>query len=178
MQAGHPFGTISRTVAKPGCEPVAEIAMSSTSDTPIPPSSRRAFLMALGAAPTAFVDTGRTDDADDLAGFLRLVDLDYSDAERGQAKGELADLRGHYRQLRKAEFPFALPPSVHFAAVPPPPALPSKPSALSWTPKVLPPPKDGAPPPWLGMYGFGEFARLGGRNTYHNYTSALYVICR
>ena len=33
-------------------------------------------------------------------------------------------------------------------------------------------------PPWLGMYGFGEFARLGGRNTYHNYTSALYVICR
>lgn len=33
-------------------------------------------------------------------------------------------------------------------------------------------------PPWLGMYGFGEFARLGGKNTYHNYTSALYVICR
>jgi len=33
-------------------------------------------------------------------------------------------------------------------------------------------------PPWLGMYGFGEFARLGGVNTYHNYTSALYVICR
>lgn len=33
-------------------------------------------------------------------------------------------------------------------------------------------------PPWLGMYGFGEFARLGGKNEYHNYTSALYVICR
>jgi hypothetical protein len=33
-------------------------------------------------------------------------------------------------------------------------------------------------PPWLGMYGFGEFARLGGRNTYHNYTTALYAIYR
>lgn len=37
---------------------------------------------------------------------------------------------------------------------------------------------DGQCPPWLGMYGFGEFARLGGKNEYHNYTSALYVICR
>jgi hypothetical protein len=36
----------------------------------------------------------------------------------------------------------------------------------------------GLCPPWLGMYGFGEFARLGGRNTYHNYTTALYVIYR
>jgi hypothetical protein len=33
-------------------------------------------------------------------------------------------------------------------------------------------------PPWLGMYGFGEFARLAGKNTYHNYTTALYVITR
>jgi hypothetical protein len=33
-------------------------------------------------------------------------------------------------------------------------------------------------PPWLGMYGFGEFARLGGKNTYHNYSTALYVIYR
>lgn len=33
-------------------------------------------------------------------------------------------------------------------------------------------------PPWLGMYGFGEFARLGGENEYHNYTSALYVLHR
>ncbi|MGA1237700.1 MAG: FIST signal transduction protein [Limisphaerales bacterium] len=32
--------------------------------------------------------------------------------------------------------------------------------------------------PWLGMYGFGEFARLGGRNEFHNYTTALYVITR
>ena len=31
---------------------------------------------------------------------------------------------------------------------------------------------------WLGMYGFGEFARLGGRNQFHNYTTALYVISR
>ncbi|MFM1873376.1 MAG: hypothetical protein RL398_2798 [Planctomycetota bacterium] len=32
--------------------------------------------------------------------------------------------------------------------------------------------------PWLGMYGFGEFARLGGRNRFHNYTTALYVVTR
>ncbi len=37
---------------------------------------------------------------------------------------------------------------------------------------------DGECPPWLGMYGFGEFARLGGENEYHNYTTALYVIYR
>ncbi|MEY5027411.1 MAG: hypothetical protein RLZZ244_2939 [Verrucomicrobiota bacterium] len=37
---------------------------------------------------------------------------------------------------------------------------------------------EGVPPPWLGMYGFGEFARLGGANTYHNYTTALYVLYR
>jgi hypothetical protein len=37
---------------------------------------------------------------------------------------------------------------------------------------------DGACPPWLGMYGFGEFARLGGKNTYHNYSTALYVLYR
>ncbi len=38
--------------------------------------------------------------------------------------------------------------------------------------------KGGAVPPWLGMYGFGEFARLGGRNTYQNYTTAIYAIQR
>ncbi len=38
--------------------------------------------------------------------------------------------------------------------------------------------KDGAVPPWLGMYGFGEFARLGGQNQYHNYTTALYALYR
>lgn len=37
---------------------------------------------------------------------------------------------------------------------------------------------DGQCPPWIGMYGFGEFARLGGKNTYHNYTTALYVLYR
>lgn len=36
----------------------------------------------------------------------------------------------------------------------------------------------GVCPPWLGMYGFGEFARLGGDNEYHNYTTALYVLYR
>ncbi len=37
---------------------------------------------------------------------------------------------------------------------------------------------DGVPPPWLGMYGFGEHARLGGANTYHNYTTALAALYR
>ena len=37
---------------------------------------------------------------------------------------------------------------------------------------------EGTVPPWFGMYGFGEFARLGGRNEYHNYTTALYVLVR
>ena len=37
---------------------------------------------------------------------------------------------------------------------------------------------DGVVPPWLGMYGFGEFARLGGANCYHNYTTALYALYR
>ncbi len=36
----------------------------------------------------------------------------------------------------------------------------------------------GKVPPWLGMYGFGEFARLGGANRFHNYTTALYAIVR
>ncbi|MFZ1539635.1 MAG: FIST N-terminal domain-containing protein [Chromatiaceae bacterium] len=38
--------------------------------------------------------------------------------------------------------------------------------------------REGQVPPWLGMYGFGEFARLGGNNEYHNYTTAIYVLCR
>ncbi len=37
---------------------------------------------------------------------------------------------------------------------------------------------DGKCPPWLGMYGFGEFARLGKTNTFHNYTTALYPLYR
>lgn len=37
---------------------------------------------------------------------------------------------------------------------------------------------DGVPPPWLGMYGFGEYARLGGENAYHNYTTALAALYR
>jgi len=37
---------------------------------------------------------------------------------------------------------------------------------------------DGVPPPWLGMYGFGEYARLAGSNTFHNYTTALAAIYR
>jgi len=37
---------------------------------------------------------------------------------------------------------------------------------------------DGVAPPWFGMYGFGEYARLGGRNAYHNYTTALAALYR
>ena len=32
--------------------------------------------------------------------------------------------------------------------------------------------------PWLGMYGFGELAKTGGRNRFHNYTTALSVIVK
>jgi hypothetical protein len=38
--------------------------------------------------------------------------------------------------------------------------------------------ENGVVPPWIGMYGFGEFARLGDANAYHNYTSALYALYR
>ena len=37
---------------------------------------------------------------------------------------------------------------------------------------------DGVVPPWIGMYGFGEFTRLGGKNEYHNYSTALLVLYR
>ncbi|MDR0842211.1 MAG: hypothetical protein LBP68_02190 [Acidobacteriota bacterium] len=37
---------------------------------------------------------------------------------------------------------------------------------------------DGVVPAWLGNYGFGEYARLGGVNTYHNYSTALLVLYR
>jgi small ligand-binding sensory domain FIST len=32
--------------------------------------------------------------------------------------------------------------------------------------------------PWLGIYGFGEFAQLGGRNRFHLYTTSLFVILK
>lgn len=37
---------------------------------------------------------------------------------------------------------------------------------------------DGDVPPWLGMYGFGEYARLGGKNTFHTYTTSLMALYR
>lgn len=37
---------------------------------------------------------------------------------------------------------------------------------------------DGEVPAWIGMYGFGEYAILGGKNTFHNYSTALLVLCR
>lgn len=38
--------------------------------------------------------------------------------------------------------------------------------------------RQGQVPPWIGMYGFGEYTRLGGKNTYHNYSTALMVLYR
>lgn len=38
--------------------------------------------------------------------------------------------------------------------------------------------QEGLVPAWFGMYGFGEYAHLGGRNAYHNYTTALAAIYR
>ncbi len=32
--------------------------------------------------------------------------------------------------------------------------------------------------PWLGLYGFGEFAQLGGRNRFHIFTSSLFIILK
>ena len=32
--------------------------------------------------------------------------------------------------------------------------------------------------PWLGMYGFGEFTQLGGRNRFHQFTTSLFLILR
>jgi hypothetical protein len=37
---------------------------------------------------------------------------------------------------------------------------------------------DGVVPAWLGNYGFGEYTRLGGKNAYHNYSTALLVLYR
>lgn len=33
-------------------------------------------------------------------------------------------------------------------------------------------------PPWLGMYGFGEYCPLGGKNIFHTYTTSLLVLYR
>lgn len=38
--------------------------------------------------------------------------------------------------------------------------------------------ENGECPPWLGIYGFGEFAPLGGHNVYHNYATSLYALYR
>lgn len=32
--------------------------------------------------------------------------------------------------------------------------------------------------PWLGLYGYGEFTLLGGKNEFHNQTTSLYVLTR
>lgn len=36
----------------------------------------------------------------------------------------------------------------------------------------------GAHVPWLGLYGYGEFTLLGGKNVFHNQTTSLYVLTR
>ena len=37
---------------------------------------------------------------------------------------------------------------------------------------------EGSTIPWLGIYGFGEFTPLGGRNRFHTQTSSLYALVR
>jgi small ligand-binding sensory domain FIST len=37
---------------------------------------------------------------------------------------------------------------------------------------------NGEIPPWLGMYGFGEFCPLCGKNMFHTYTTSLLVLYR
>jgi hypothetical protein len=37
---------------------------------------------------------------------------------------------------------------------------------------------EGETPPWLGMYGFGEFCPLCGKNMFHTYTTSLLVLYR
>jgi hypothetical protein len=37
---------------------------------------------------------------------------------------------------------------------------------------------EGETPPWLGMYGFGEFCPLGGENLFHTYTTSLLALYR
>ena len=37
---------------------------------------------------------------------------------------------------------------------------------------------NGEIPPWLGMYGFGEFCPTGGQNLFHTYTTSLLVLYR
>jgi hypothetical protein len=38
--------------------------------------------------------------------------------------------------------------------------------------------RGGVIPSWLGNYGFGEYTKLGGKNAYHNYSTALLVLYR
>ena len=44
--------------------------------------------------------------------------------------------------------------------------------------KMQQPLMNGQPIPWLGMYGFGEFTSLDGKNLFHNYTTSIYALVR
>lgn len=106
--------------------------------TPPLPPSRRAFLLAAGAASAAgataaagavsVVRGPRADEAEDLEAFGRLADLTFTAKERTQAKARLGRQRAGYGELRARDVPFALPPCATFdplpPAVPPPPAEP------------------------------------------------------
>lgn len=108
--------------------------------TPLPPHSRRAFLAGLPAG-AAFASQP-PGDPDDMAGLARLADLEFTAAEREQAKDRLQQQRSHYRALRATEVPFDLAPSLTFDPVPtgmPPPAAAPR---ATWQPRTdvaLPP---------------------------------------
>ncbi len=44
--------------------------------------------------------------------------------------------------------------------------------------KMQSPIMNGSRTPWLGMYGFGEFTQLQGKNLFHNYTTSIYALVR
>ena len=91
--------------------------------TPTPPPSRfdrRTFLLG-ASAPLALSAGGRQrpDEAEDMAAVGRLAGLEFADAQRQQAIGQLQELRTGYTAVRKAGAPFTLSPCATFDPLPP-----------------------------------------------------------
>ncbi len=83
----------------------------------LPGRSRRDFLLGLGATPLvagARLASTPPDTAGDLEAGLRLLDLQFTAAEREQAVARVENQRGTYASLRQQPIPFELPPCAHF----------------------------------------------------------------
>src|SRR5262245_38746983 len=103
----------------------------------LPPTSRRAFLAgACASAAPALAARGRcgTDDADDMQAVARLCGLEFSDAERQQAKKRLHGQKDDYAALRRAAYAFELPPCTLFEPVPPGAARPQPGAGMTFVP--------------------------------------------